>query len=183
MDTMLIKYRPKQDHVLCVTLVLPGKPSEEQKKLKLKRSQVQLLPGTNEVTDDEWKLMKVYLARKIEAGIITTVEKDIPKSEEAPDGKAHNLKQIKGKEAVTLIKDCVNPDTLKKWYLEETRDELRLLIVKKMEELKIEVPEYNPDDDDEGKTSTESGAGATGGNASSGSGSEAGAGGNTIAGK
>jgi hypothetical protein len=136
---MLIKYKPEKEHIKCVALI---PTTEELKGIKLTRSQVQLLPGTNEVTDDEWKIMKVHLAREIERHEIIPVEAPAKNKKAAPGGKAHNLKDVGSVAAAALVADCVNPDTLTKWYREETRDEIRLAIVEKMKELKIEVPKF-----------------------------------------
>jgi hypothetical protein len=136
---MLIRYQPKQDHIKCVSLT---KTTDELKKIKLARTQVQLLPGVNEVTDDEWKVMQAHLAREIAAKVIVPIIREVPKSNRAPGGKAQNLKQYPADKAAALVKECVNPDTLKKWYQEETREEVRLVIVKKMEELKVEIPDF-----------------------------------------
>jgi hypothetical protein len=136
---MLIRYQPKQDHIKCVTLT---QTTDELKKIKLTRTQVQLLPGVNEVTDDEWKVMQIHLAREITAKVIVPIIREVPKSNRAPSGKAQNLRQYPSDKAVALVKECVNPDTLKKWYQEESREEVRLVIVKKMEELKVEIPEF-----------------------------------------
>ncbi|MDR2403413.1 MAG: hypothetical protein LBD78_05230 [Spirochaetaceae bacterium] len=136
---MLIKYKPKQDHLKCVPLI----PSAaEVKTLKLERSQVELLPGVNEVTDDEWKVMKPTLAAEIKSGVITVIEKDVVKSKRAPEGKARNLKELPTMEAVALVGETVNPDTLNRWYQKETREEVRLTIVERMKELKIEIPKF-----------------------------------------
>jgi hypothetical protein len=139
---MLIKYKPKSGHLKCVPLI-PA--TAELKQIKLTRTQVSLLPGTNEVTDDEWKIMKARLAREIERGEIIA----------ADPAKAHNLKDMKPSQAAVLAAGCVNPDTLKKWYREETRQEIRLAIVEKMKELNIDIPKFTPgegggeDDEDE----------------------------------
>jgi hypothetical protein len=136
---MLIKYRPEKDHIKCVALI-PA--TEELKKIKLTRSQVPLLPGTNEVTDDEWEVMKAHLAREIERREIIPIEAPAKNRKAVPGGKAHNLKDVGAADAAALVADCVNPDTLRKWYREETRDEIRLAIVEKMKELKIEIPKF-----------------------------------------
>jgi hypothetical protein len=144
---MLIRYKPKQDHLKCVPLI----PSAaETKNLKLERTQVQLLPGINEVSDDEWQVMKPHLAGEIKSGVIKVVEKEVKKSSRAPDGKARNLKELPSMDAVALVGETVNPDTLNKWYQEETREEVRLTIVEHMKELKMEIPKFKPisQDDD-----------------------------------
>jgi len=148
---MLIKFSPKHEHVKCVPLIPVTK---EQKEYTLARSQVQLLPGVNEVTDQEWDVMKSHLSKEMKRGEISAIEKNVPKDKKNPTGKAHNLKDISAKEAQALVKECVNPDTLKKWYQEETREEIRLYIVEKMKELKVEIPKFDPNSPDDGTENT-----------------------------
>ena len=142
---MLIRYKPKTDHLKCVPLI-PA--AEELKAIKLTRTQVSLLPGTNEVTDDEWKIMKAHLSREIERGEIVVI---------GEAAKAHNLKDVKSAQAAALVAECVSPDTLTKWYREETRAEIRLAIVEKMKELKIEIPKFTPGEGD-GESGDDDGA-------------------------
>lgn len=157
---MLIKYNPKQDHIKCVPLIPSG---ESAKSLKLTRTQVQLLPGPNEVTDDEWQVMKPCLAAEIKSRVITVIEKDVAKSKRAPNGKARNLAELPSMDAVGLIAETVSPDTLKKWYQKETRDEVRLGIVERMKELRIEIPKYKGNDgSDETDSETPDGTAGTG---------------------
>ena len=61
---MLIKYNPKVEHLKMVALT----PKEG---LKLGRTMVRLLPGTNEVTKDEWKAMRGNIATEIASGEIS----------------------------------------------------------------------------------------------------------------
>jgi hypothetical protein len=131
---MLLKYKPKLEHIKIVPLIAV---STAAKAVKLSRNQVQLLPGTNEITDDEWLVIKDHVKRELDAGIIVVVEKT---SSKAPDGKAKNLKDMPTKDAVELVEGCNNPETLIKWYNEEIRDEVRVLIVEKMKELKVDIP-------------------------------------------
>jgi hypothetical protein len=110
--------------------------------LKMDRSQVQLLPGVNDVADNEWLVMKPHLAAEIKSGVITAIEKEVKKSAAAPDGRARNLKQLPVMNAVALVGETVNPDTLNRWYQKEARQEVRLAIVERMKELKIEIPKF-----------------------------------------
>jgi len=139
---MLIEYKPKQEHIKCVPLI---PVNDAQKKYSLSRSQVQLLPGVNEVTDEEWDVMKSHLSREIKRKEISALEKNADKSrKKSGDKKAHNLKEVAINEALELVENCVNPDTLAKWHKEETREEVRLAIVEKMKEIKMEIPKYKP---------------------------------------
>ena len=55
--------------------------------------------------------------------------------------------------AVRYVNECNSPDTLKKWYNEITKEEVRLAITKKMQKLGIEPPEDKIPDDEEEKVS------------------------------
>jgi hypothetical protein len=117
------------------------------------------LPGPNEITEDEWKVMQPHLAAEIKSGIITVIEKEVAKSKRAPEGKARNLKELPAPDAVELIGETLNPDTLERWYQKETREEVRLAIVERMKELKIEIPKFKSSAEDDDDTGTE-GAGS-----------------------
>lgn len=116
-------------------------------KALLTRSQVTLLPGVNEVTDDEWELMKPHLQdslkRKELETIVTKIGTGPGKSKEV-----RNLRDMPSNRALSLIKNTVDPYTLKKWEQEEERPELRAAIQKQMEHLKVE-PEDLPMSNDE----------------------------------
>ena len=149
---MLLSYKPKQDHIKIVPLI---PVSTEAKKVNLTRTQVQLLPGTNEISEDEWLVIKDHIKREIDAKIIIPIERKVTPSKRAPDGTAKNLTEMPTTEAVALVEKCTNPETLTKWYNEEARDEVRIRIVEKMKELKMDVPKLKSvshDDDDESDT-------------------------------
>lgn len=138
---MLIKYLPKVEHLKCVVLT----PKEG---LELGRSMVQLIPGTNEVTDDEWKAMRGNIQAELDSGEIKLL------AQKLDDGtKAKNLKEMSVANAVRYVNECNSPDTLKKWYNEITKEEVRLAITKKMQKLGIEPPEDKIPDDDEATVS------------------------------
>lgn len=135
---MLIKYLPKVEHLKCVVLT----PKEG---LELSRSMVQLIPGTNEVTDDEWKAMRGNIQVELESGEIKILAQKLENG-----AKAKNLKEMSVANAVRYVNECNSPDTLKKWYNEITKEEVRLAITKKMQKLGIEPPEDKiPDDEEE----------------------------------
>ena len=138
---MLIKYMPKVEHMKCVVLT----PKEG---LELSRSMVQLIPGTNEVTDDEWKAMRGNIQTELESGEIKLLAQKLDNGT-----KAKNLKEMSVANAVRYVNECNSPDTLKKWYNEITKEEVRLAITKKMQKLGIEPPEDKIPDDEEEKVS------------------------------
>lgn len=151
---MLIKFMPKVEHLKCIMLT----PKEG---LELGRSMVQLIPGTNEVTDDEWKAMRGNIQSELDSGEIKIL------AQKLSDGvKAKNLKEMSVANAVRYVNECNSPETLKKWYSEITKEEVRLAITKRMQKLGVEPPEDNdvssdedettaPDDDDEDETDSE----------------------------
>lgn len=135
---MLIKYLPKVEHLKCVVLT----PKEG---LELDRSMVHLIPGTNEVTDDEWKAMRGNIQAELDSGEIKLLAQKLENGT-----KAKNLKEMSVANAVRYVNECNSPDTLKKWYNEITKEEVRLAITKKMQKLGIEPPEDKiPDDEEE----------------------------------
>jgi hypothetical protein len=132
---MLIKYKPKVEHVKTIPLI----PNPKEPK-SYSRNLIQLLPGTNEVTEDEWEAIKPHVAQEIKDGeIVPFAVKTASRS--VPDGKARNLKDVPANIARDIIEKCVNPATLKKWYGEETRDEVHMAISKRMRTLKLDPDE------------------------------------------
>ena len=148
---MLIKFMPKVEHLKCIMLT----PKDG---LNLGRSMVQLIPGTNEVTDDEWKAMRGNIQSELDSGEIKILAQKL-----SAGAKAKNLKEMSAANAVRYVNECNSPETLKKWYSEITKEEVRLAITKRMQKLGVEPPEDNdvssdedettaPDDDDEDDT-------------------------------
>lgn len=131
---MLIKFNPKVEHLKCVVLT----PKEG---LNLTRTMVHLLPGTNEVTDDEWKAMRGNINVELENGEIVALAQKVGDGRGKPGGrKAKNLKDMPVNIAVKYVSECNNPETLEKWYKEVTKEEVRLAITKRMKALEVEEP-------------------------------------------
>ena len=132
---MLLKYSPKVEHLKCVVLT----PKEG---LNLSRTMVHLLPGTNEVTDDEWKAMRGNINTELENGEIVALAQKVGDGRGKPGGrKARNLVDMPVNIAVKYVSECNNPETLEKWYKEVTKEEVRLAITKRMKALEVETPE------------------------------------------
>ena len=134
---MLIKFMPKVEHLKCIMLT----PKDG---LKLERSMVQLIPGTNEVTDDEWKAMRGNIQSELESGEIKILAQKL-----SAGAKAKNLKEMSAPNAVRYVNECNSPETLKKWYSEITKEEVRLAITKRMQKLGVEPPEEKDDSSEE----------------------------------
>ena len=132
---MLLRYSPKTDHLKMVALT----PVEG---VSFTKTLVQLLPGVNEVTEEEWKSMRPNIADEIERGEIKILAQKVSDGRGKPGGrKAKDLVQMPVNIAVTYISECMNPETLVKWYKEETREEVRIHITKKLEKLGLPIPE------------------------------------------
>lgn len=131
---MLIKFNPKVEHLKCVVLT----PKEG---LNLTRTMVHLLPGTNEITDDEWKAMRGNINTELENGEIVALAQKVGDGRGKPGGrKAKNLIDMPVNIAVKYVSECNNPETLEKWYKEVTKEEVRLAITKRMKALEVEEP-------------------------------------------
>ena len=131
---MLLKFSPKVEHLKCVVLT----PKEG---LTLERTMIHLLPGTNEVTDDEFKAMRGNMVSELESGEIVILAQKVGDGRGKPGGrKAKNLVDMPVNIAVKYVSECNNPETLIKWYKEVTKEEVRLAITKRMKALEVEEP-------------------------------------------
>ena len=124
---MLLKYVPKNEHIKMVVL-------SKVDGVTLTRTMVQLLPGVNEVTDSEWKCMKPNISAELERNEIVIL------AQKVKGKKVTDLKDMPSLVAVKFVSECKNPESLVKWYKEETREEVRVAIMDKMEEFGIEKP-------------------------------------------
>ena len=132
---MLLQFNPKVDHLKCVVLT----PKEG---LVLTRNMVRLLPGTNEVTNDEWKAMRGNITNELDSGEIRILAQKVSDGRGNVGGrKAKDLKDMPVNIAIKYVSECNNPDTLEKWYKEITKEEVRLAIAKKLKKLDLELPE------------------------------------------
>ena len=130
---MLLRFSPKVDHIKTVYLV-------PEAGTKITRNSVILTPGVNEVTDDEYKCMVRSIMAELDSKeIYPMVTRVANKSGGLPKA-VKNLVELPVKLAVSYVNECMNADTLKKWYKEEVREEVRVQIVNKMDELGIDKP-------------------------------------------
>jgi hypothetical protein len=134
---MLIKYTPKTKHIKCVPLVTTDSS------IKLTRSQVELSPGINEVSENEWAVMQAILADDDE---ITAVKTEPVKSSSEKPKHARILKDVAPAQAVEIVKNCSSGETLKKWYRTETREIVLLAILKQLKKLNIDPFDSSEDE-------------------------------------
>lgn len=147
---MLLRFSPKVEHLKCIVLT----PKEG---LTLSRTMVKLLPGTNEVTNDEWKAMRGNIVKELESDEIKILAQKVSAGRGKVGGvKAKDLKDMPVNIAIKYVSECNNPDTLTKWYQEITNEEVRLAITKKFKKLEIDLPEDKiPDTPNESAMSLE----------------------------
>ena len=130
---MLITYKPATDHIKCIPLIPDIKNPQSYS-----RGMVQLVPGTNEITDNEWEAIKPHLAVELKNGEIAVLEIESGKTK---NGEAGSIKDVPINAARGIIQECNNPATLKKWLVEESRDEVLAAVTKQMRKLKIDPEE------------------------------------------
>lgn len=116
-------------------------------------SQKVLIKGSNYIEDDIWKeLRKIKSVKwKLDNGLLEEVLKYCMVDEEVEeevDGKKKKskkkvrktkfprLNEIKTEEAILLVKDCRDPDVLRKWSKQESRDSVRSYIKDQLDFLK-----------------------------------------------
>lgn len=138
---MLIKYKPKVDHIKCIPLI----PDPKEPK-SYNRNSIMLLPGTNEIADEEWEAIKPLISTEIKNKEIVQISVE---SKKTKDGKARNLCDVPANIARDIIMKCANPATLKKWFKEETRDEVLIAVTKRMRKLKLDPDDIQKEIDGE----------------------------------
>jgi hypothetical protein len=134
---MLIKYTPKTKHIKCVPLITTDRS------INLTRSQVELSPGINEVSEDEWTVMKTILADDNDITVVKTAQSHSSTKKPEHD---RALKDVAPAQATEIVKNCSSAETLKKWYRTETREIVLLAILKQLKKLHID-PFENADDE------------------------------------
>lgn len=113
-------------------------------------SQINLMPGYNDIEDDIWDEIKKYvgLDKEIELGYIKenrkeikSIEKEIIKDgkkikEKVKVEKGINIIDMEPSEAIDVIDNTWNIPCLKKWYKLEGRTDIRNHIDEKIKEIK-----------------------------------------------
>ena len=116
---------------------------------------VTLLPGNNEVKDEDWAIARNQVKDEIDRGLIKeiemevkTIEKDVETGEIDPKTKksktekkketvikAKEFKKIEIKQAIEIVNNTSNLATLEKWRKKEGRDSVRAAIQNQIEEV------------------------------------------------
>ena len=135
---MIVVFNPKVPHIL--TVPLKGNP-----KRPVITGSVVLRPGTNQVNDASFEIMYPILKNKIATGEIKTIgeveetpsqKKNEPSKIEIKESKT--IAEMEPKEAVKLVEECVNMDTLKEWKdIPKLSDEVRFAVTKQIDEITV----------------------------------------------
>lgn len=107
-----------------------------------------LLPGVNEVPDEVWKKIRPSLISHLNArNLITIEENKIIEKEGKPDknGKIEKIKEktsipkkfteLDPEECLSLIAQTNNLPTLEKWKKEEKREDVRIALMERLNEV------------------------------------------------
>lgn len=97
---------------------------------------VQLLPGINEIAEDEWNKVKEH--KQVKAGLdegVLVVLQDPTKEDKPLEGLPASLEKFSVKDACELVDGVMDVDVLKKWQKRETRDSVKAALKKQVKEI------------------------------------------------
>ena len=111
---------------------------------KIGEQKVRLIPGANDVDPEVWAAMRDMRVIKtmLKAG---DLEEPKTKAEAAP---VVDFKKLKASDAVKLVSDTLDVDTLEGWYADEDRKKVAEAIEKQLE--KVALKSKKEDDEGEG---------------------------------
>lgn len=141
---MIFKYNPKTDHVKVVVC-------SKVDRISISRRYITLVPGVNEITDNEWLCIKPNIDAEIKRGEIKVLAEKNVKGDLLT-----NLVELSANSALVAIKECKSLETLTKWFNEETRETVKNYIVSRIQQLGFDLPTPElPDkaEDEEGEKS------------------------------
>jgi hypothetical protein len=114
---------------------------------------ISILPGHNEINDDDWEGIKGQLQSKIDEGHIEVVAKEVVKEIELENGKtktkkstATKLAELEPDQALEIVQNTFDIKTLQKWRKSETRDEIRAAVADQIEFVKNPNPNKKKDE-------------------------------------
>jgi hypothetical protein len=137
---MFIKYKPKDQHVKTIPVVIKSSGSDG---VPLASDSVILRPGTNELTEAEWEAIRPHVQDEIKAKIIVPFTVEVKKAGAVT--KARTLKDVPVSVARKIIESCQNVADLKKWVRQELPDEIMLLVLKQLRRFRINPDEFTGD--------------------------------------
>ncbi len=109
-----------------------------------------LYPGINDLDENEWVLAKPHVQDLLKRKSTDTKGMRALETVTLTVGKTPGVtafNKLAPNQCKALIAETVNPSTLQKWELNETRESVRLDVKRKMEEIGIEPIENEPLED------------------------------------
>ncbi|MDR1399397.1 MAG: hypothetical protein LBJ41_05705 [Treponema sp.] len=137
---MFIKYKPKNAHIKTIPIVMASSGGNA---VPLANDSVILRPGTNELTERQWKAIQPHVQDEIKDKIIVPFSVEVKKDGDVT--KARTLKDVPVSVARKIIESCQNVVDLKKWARQELPDEIMLLVLKRLRKFKIDPDEFGDD--------------------------------------
>jgi hypothetical protein len=146
---MIIRW--KKSNPVTIPLVGSGKIAPSGK--------IRLLEGLNKVNPDEWEIAKKHL-KGFQEKYYDEIKDDIKIKKKVIQGGKEVEKEVmvmglsgfEAEEAIEMIDDCFNVDTLKAWQEKEDRDEIRAALKEKLDAiLKDNMTKEKQDNKKKGK--------------------------------
>lgn len=124
---MLVKVKSEGQVIIPVIEMVPDKPTT------VPSGYVRLMPGWNDVPDEQWSVIKRDLREKMEQGLIELQGRKVKDDDGVEQIEGIPLRDVNAITANKIIKECFNIDCLNKWLentegRRETRDEIRVAI-------------------------------------------------------
>jgi hypothetical protein len=143
---MLLRW--KKDNLKYVPLVATT-PEAKKVMAKVKNTSITLLPGMNEVSQEEWEVMKPHIQDNLDDGSLEEIKEKTLTSPGKPQKDVTSIIDLAPKKAAAFIKETNNPETLNLWLAIENRDEIRRRISDRIKELELDekIPDIDLEDE------------------------------------
>lgn len=109
-----------------------------EKKIAPDSANAVLLPGINELSENDAECLLQDVQDEIMAGRLTVLKIKTKSAPGRPVRWATSIRDLIPGDAAKLIGDTYDPATLNRWLSSETRPDIRLLIEERLRELKLE---------------------------------------------
>lgn len=94
---------------------------------------VMLLPGTNDIPNERWQFARLHIGRRLGRTVKEHVKESVIDGQITYSPKP--LKDFEPDDLVDLVEKCNHAPTLEKWKTNESRDEIRLAIANRLDDL------------------------------------------------
>lgn len=132
---------------------IPIKPMEKQKNIERSgATNIILFPGYNQVHDGDWEIILPIVQKSIDIGIIEVIQEEAEEKEiilakdtkpiKVELGKAKDFSDLTTKEQKEILADTNDPATLQEWLDTASKESVRLLILKRQDEIRKQVDAF-----------------------------------------